>query len=31
MVPGNYERRSSACLLQRAFEAVVVKQKGFEW
>lgn len=31
MTPGNYERRSSACLLQRAFERVVVQQEGFEW
>lgn len=31
MTPGNLERRSSACLLQRAFEKVVVAQQGFEW
>ncbi len=31
MTPGNYERRASACLLQRAFEKVVVQQQGFEW
>ncbi|PRW51157.1 hypothetical protein C2E21_5422 [Chlorella sorokiniana] len=31
MTPGNYERRASACLLQRAFEKVVVNQQGFEW
>ena len=31
MVPGNFQRRSSTCLLARAFEAVVVRQDGFEW
>jgi hypothetical protein len=31
MVPGNFQRRSSTCLLARAFEAVVVRQEGFEW
>lgn len=31
MTPGNYQRRSSACLLQREFQKVVVEQQGFTW
>lgn len=31
MTPGNYQRKSSTCLLQLAFEKVVVANEGFEW
>lgn len=31
MVPGNLQRHSSTCLLQRNFEKVVVAQQGFVW
>ena len=31
MTPGNYQRRSSTCLLNRNFEKVVAKQEGFAW
>lgn len=31
MVPGNLQRNSSTCLLQRNFEKVVVAQQGFVW
>lgn len=31
LIAGNYQRRSSTCLLGRAFEAAVTTQQGFEW
>ena len=31
MTPGNYQRRTSTCLLQRNFQSVVAKQEGFAW
>ena len=31
MTPGNYQRRTSTCLLQRNFKSVVAKQAGFAW